>query len=571
MTEPLGGAPDNQTAAVEFFRAVPALYQPDPVPMGSVGTDGRPIIPRDSIDGDSAWWIERLLRSMRARETRLTQLRAYYRGEQQVWRLTSEAFRMTFGRAFHDLKANLAKLVVQAPEQRLLVQGFRVPLDPATNAMEAAMEGEAPEEEAGEADEEAWRIWQANGMDSRSRVAHIEALVMGECPVLVQPDPDDPHTPRITVEDPLQVHVELDPVDSRKRRAALKRWTDDDGSTALILYLPDRIEWWRGTHTSGAAAGYRAEGPGRFTLAGTTWTLDPLRSGPPKVAGVVPVVPLVNMPRVDGTGESEFEAVMPLFDMINKTLLDLVTTMEFTAAPQRWAVGVQLDEDTEVVDDSGNTTRVSASPIVQAVNRWNTSDSPDAKFGQFPVADLTPYGSTIDKVVQLIGSITFTPYHFLLNMPSAVPATGEALKSAEVSLVAKAERHQTDFGEGWEEVMRLAFLTAGDAPRATTLSEVIWAPAESRTLAQLADALVKLGSLGVPTEKLWELWGFSPQEIERFRAMRLSSPPVEAPVRVTEPVTPATVDQATGPAGVDASAPAGPKPPATAGMPGMGD
>ena len=62
-------------------------------------------------------------------------------------------------------------------------------------------------------------------------------------------------------------------------------------------------------------------------------------------AGAVPVAVLVNQPRVDGTGQGEHEAIIPLLDAINKTLIDLLTTSEFTAAPQRYASGITLDQE----------------------------------------------------------------------------------------------------------------------------------------------------------------------------------------------------------------------------------
>jgi hypothetical protein len=196
-----------------------------------------------------------------------------------------------------------------------------------------------------------------------------------------------------------------------------------------------------------------------------------------------------------------------------------------------------------------------ASAFKAAVDRLWTSENPDAKYGQFPPADLTPYTKVIDAIVQQIGSISFTPYHLLLNMPSAVPATGEALKTAESGLLAKIKRKQVDFGEGWEEVLRVAFLTVGDTARASAASETIWGRADTVNLSALADALVKLATVGVPTEQLWMDAGYSQQQIKRFRALRAISPPPEQPARITAPVsTPAQLTAETGEGG-DSSEP----------------
>jgi hypothetical protein len=55
-------------------------------------------------------------------------------------------------------------------------------------------------------------------------------------------------------------------------------------------------------------------------------------------------------------------------------------------------------------------------------------------------------------------------------------------------------------------------------PRANLYtSEVIWKDPETHSESVRADALVKLSSIGVPNETLWQMWGFSPPQIERMR------------------------------------------------------
>jgi hypothetical protein len=102
-----------------------------------------------------------------------------------------------------------------------------------------------------------------------------------------------------------------------------------------------------------------------------------------------------------------------------------------------------------------------------------------------------------------------------------VNLAAEAMKAAEAGLVAKVQNRQLHFGESWEAVWRLAFLAAGNEAKArVTDAEVIWRNPEFRTEGQLVDALVKMSTLGVPREALWERWGASPQEIARWKAMQ---------------------------------------------------
>lgn len=464
-------------------------------------------IPAGLPEGSSPWWVARLLMAMDQREPRLRILRAYFRGEQDTWPLHSEAARLAFGRTFARLKSNLAEPIVEAPAQRLRVEGFRV--DPVDGEAQAQL------------DAEAWRIWLSNSMDSRSAVAHTEAIAMSECPVIVSPNPDDPATPRITVEDPLQVVVERDPRNPSRIVAALKRWTEPDLSQVVILYLPDRVEWWRSVPGARSVNGYRSVDERTFDLRGRRWELDASLSGEPPVPGVVPVVVLLNKPRVDGTGQAEHESVIPMLDLLNKTLLDLATTSEFAAFPLRYMLGVTVDEELDRADQAGDTDAVGApevpaAPMKLAINRWLTSDDPDAKVGQLQSAPLEPYTKAIATIVEHIGTVTSTPYHLLLNAPTSVPATGEALKTAERALEAKTEGKQMDFGTGWGEVMRLAFLTAGSALGAARRPTTRWRAPAVASEAQHMDALSKLAALGVDLETLLELVPFTPEQIQRI-------------------------------------------------------
>jgi len=447
--------------------------------------------------GSSAWWLDRLHARMWQRNLWLDTLRAYYRGTQDTWRLASDTHRSAFGRLFEGLKANLAKPVVDAVEQRLEVQGF---------TMEGDREGERL----------AWSWWRDSGMRARSSVAHIEALSVGECPLIVWRDPGA-RMPRITVEDPLSVIVERDIVDPRRLRAGMKAWRDPDtGELWSVLYLPDRVEWWR-----------HADGGWRLMVSGG----NPI--------GVVPIVTLLNIPRLTAVrhslGEAEHECVLPLIDLYNKTLLDLATTSEFAAFPQRWAVGVALedeslpsDADADGVDDDrvqtdteGDPIQTEAAGLRAGVNRlWKFEDS-ETKLGQFAVSDLTPYINALQTIRSDISSATHTPHRKLIPPPTSVPPSGESVRMGDEGLTAKVGDRHVWYGEGYEEALRLGFLWMGDPARAAREDlETNWVDPEVRTEAEHMDALTKLSSLGVPQEALWEMIPATPTQIEKWRTMR---------------------------------------------------
>ncbi len=410
-----------------------------------------------------------------ADDARLRKYLDYYEGRHRLG-FASEKFRQAFGRRFGTLADNWCPIVVDATEERLTVQGFRFDSD--------------------EADADAWAIWQANNLDADSQLAHTDALVQGRSAAIVWAAADG--SPRITIESARQVTIAHAAGNRRQRTAALKRWLDDDGYLRANLYLPDRIAKYRSTKKPAVGDDSLAPGPVDWQSYG-----DEIRNP----LGVVPVVPLVNRPRLLADGESEIAQVIGLQDVANKLLCDLLVAAEFGAFKQRWATGMDVPVDPE--------TGQPVEPFDAALTRLWVAESEQTKFGEFAATDLANYTKAIDLIVSHIASQTRTPPHYL--NPSADRLSGESIKAAETGLVAKVKRKQRHFGESWEEVMRLAFAVMGDARANVTNAETIWADPESRTESEHVDAVAKRQAIGVPWQQLMEDLGYSPQQVARMR------------------------------------------------------
>jgi len=82
------------------------------------------------------------------------------------------------------------------------------------------------------------------------------------------------------------------------------------------------------------------------------------------------------------------------------------------------------------------------------------------------------------------------------------------------------ERKQRPFGEGLEEAIRLARRFAGE-PDSPVDSEVVWADAQTDSMAVVTDAVMKQFAAGlIPLEAAQELLGFSQTQISRFASMQ---------------------------------------------------
>ncbi len=434
--------------------------------------------------------LNTLCRRLDADTTIFGQRAAYYDGRQPL-ALASERFHTAFGARLRALADNFCALAVDSIEERLSVDGFRFT------------------DQHG--DQDAWSIWQRNGLDNDSSLAHRDALLFGRGYALVWVDADG--QPTVSIESPRFVYVHHAAGNRRVRASAVKRWLDEDGYQHATLFLPDSVSMWRSATKVSAETLYATYQPDpasvTMTMPGAGWELVDTVANP---LGVVPVVPFTNRPRSDTTeGRSEISDLLGIQDAINKLVADLIIASEYSSFRQRWVTGIEIPTDPE--------TGQVVEPFNAAINRMFVSEDPQTRFGSFEASDLGNYVKAIEMLVQHLAARAAIPSHYLSALSSQQFPSGDALRSAEASLVAKVRTRQRWFGEAWEEVIRLCFAVLGD-PRANVMgAETVWADAENRTEAQHIDALTKLSTLGVPNEQLWEDAGYSPQQIARFRSM----------------------------------------------------
>lgn len=433
---------------------------------------------------------------------------SYYDGEAGIIALLDTQERETFRTFLNEAGANWCALVANAVAERLEVVGFRF--------------GDEADNDA------AWQIWQANCLDADAELVQTDALVQGSSYVLVQPDEANPTGVSITPESALQATVLYEPGNRRRRLAGYKRYPLDPtwdliagplnyggpGGMAEVLVLPEVIATWM---------------PG-----------DSAPQVAPNPLGAVGLVELVPHPRTIGWPYSELEDAAPIQDRISTTLFNKMVGMDYGAFRQVWAAGVKIARNV-IKTESGEATQV-VRPFDVGANRLLAAEDPAARFGSFPGENLQGYIASIEQDAQTLAAITQTPPHYLLaNM---VNLAADAIKAAEAGLVSKCRRRARHLGEGWEEVLRLAFQLTGSTAATALDAEVVWADMETRSEGQRVDALVKMATLGVPREVLWQKWGASPQDIEQWKQLAAAQPAqveptVPTPVPAAGPPAPA--------------------------------
>jgi hypothetical protein len=473
------------------------------------------VLDHASEPGHPDWWLLRLGKKLDKDRERFDRLDSYWRGDAPL-PFGNQKMREAYRRFQEQAKTNFMKLVAESVIERLKVTGFRT--------------GTAGNETL---DKDAWGWWQSNHLDSDSGLVHRAAIIMSRAYVIVGEDPDRPGRPKVTGEDPRQVIHEAAPDDRRNIVAAIKTWFDDTQNRQIaVVYMPDTVYYYRSVKQTQQPQPNMFAGSSKWEVDDTDFE-DGSAHNP---LGIVPVVPFLNCPDLNGNTLGEFESETPIQDRINTEVLDRLVISAMQAYRQRWATGVDLS------DENGNP---SGGFDPGADLLWNVSDE-RAKFGEFSPADIAGVLKAVDTDVQHLAAITRTPPHYLLG--AMINASGDALAAAETGLTSKVIERATEFGESWELVYQLAGKVMGK--EIPDDCEVVWQNPQFRTLTELAAANVQLQTAGVPWRTRMELLDFTPAQIDRMQAERASDALLAA---VTAPPAPGPVQGPPGGAAAEAS------------------
>jgi hypothetical protein len=413
---------------------------------------------------DDLTWALRSLRD----EHRLAGYRmaeAYYNGRHDL-RFATDKWRSTFGYLFRTVCDNLCPAVVDSVSDRLRVTG--VSSDDQSIA------------------DEAMAIWQRNRMDIRGPETHHESLLNGDGYALVWPDKSGEAVIWSLPAEEVSVAYDRNQPGVITRAARLWQDVDGDWRWHLDLYYAERVERWISRQAPRAIGAMPSsysvrnfepwlEGCADWgNIDGWTGGLETNDLGgsfntEASIANPLGRVPLVHFPnrRYHTYGISELANVVPLQDALNKAVCDMLVAMEFSAFPQRWATGIEVDEEP---DAEGKT---KTPPFEPGQDRIFAVAAADAKFGDFRETNLQGYVEVQENLRSEIARVSGTPLHYLFITRGDFPS-GEAMKSAEARFTRKVENRQTAFGNQWENVLAMAVQIEGGGAIDPAVLSVEW-------------------------------------------------------------------------------------------------
>lgn len=376
--------------------------------------------------------IEQAIECLRANQTRYDKTERYHRGEHNLM-FATEKFQNTFGALFREFAMNLCPAICDAVKDKLKITEFRV--DSGTASLRSNAE----------------RIWQRNRMATRAGEVHKEVLKNGDAYAIVWPDAEGNSI--IYPNKAGNVTVAYDEDSPGQILWAAKYWRTHDKRTRLNIFYPDRIERYTAIRESQRTLLDAKE----FVSFVENSVHRDTENEPTQIStianpyGVVPVFHFANNADLGMPGQSELVSAIPVQDGLNKSVLDMLVAMEFSAYRQRWAAGIEIEYDNE---------GKAVAPFTAGIDHLWIAQNPNARFGDFESANLDHFLRVKDSFRIDMASVTGTPLHYLMPHTSR-SYSGESLKKAETRFIAKVRDRQESFGQTWADLMAFALKIEG--------------------------------------------------------------------------------------------------------------
>ena len=268
----------------------------------------------------------------------------------------------------------------------------------------------------------------------------------------------------------------------------------EEPETRVTLYYPERVEKY--VARGGVWGQYQVEMDAVWPLPWVDQSGQPLG---------IPFVHFRNRPMGEDFGTSEILNVVPMQDLINKTLIDLTMILDTLAFPQRYTLNI----------DHGSS-RLDIMP--GSVAEFH-SEYEGGSVGQWTAASVDGPLRSLESLVQHVAGTTRTPQH-LFQIMGGTPS-GEALNTAESGLVNKAKAAMVSFGNAWEDCLIYALKVQGAfgtsiQDTSDAILQTTWDDPETRNEQAHMEALKSKAELGVSKHQIWRELGYTQEQIEQM-------------------------------------------------------
>lgn len=407
---------------------------------------------------------------------------AYYEGTVKE-KFTSRAVQALLTGSDTDFYVNLAGRVVDAVQDRMEIAAVTAePIeeeddeeDEDNNETAAAPQVSAPgasgfapvgveqpeEEEMSEEekalDEAVSKIWRDNEMDIEAPEVHQKMLTYGDAYLFVGLcDDEDEAEDKVDLffNSPLSVRIMYEDENPRKKRLGIKKWevgSKKNKRIRLNLYYKDGTYKFisKGSSDRAGAADFQI-----YTDDSTDeFGFVPNESGE---------IPFFHFRTSRPYGKPEHLKAYGCQDALTKIITNMMSTSDFAAFPQRWALqetGTTTDDDLdwdEGDSDTADTKNPSdlQSQLISGPGRiWPLRNM--KAVGQFQAADVNQFLQPLDKFTGLMAAVTATPVsYFLVTLgATATAASGESQRKGESPFISKVNARQMSAEATWQDAI----------------------------------------------------------------------------------------------------------------------
>ncbi len=419
--------------------------------------------------------------------------RKYFDGEQPLT-YSTEQFNTVFGKAFEGFSDNWCKVVINAVNDRLNVLGYN-------------FEEDDDFKRAGEI----WSAMKDNDIDEQQIDLHEGVLVEGQAYMLVWPG-DEEGTVKLDWQPGQLVRVFYDPDNRREPLWAVKRWATDFGEIFVTFYTNEAVWKFKESASEPSLEDRNESSPSALTeipgipgaFAGLTERVVPDEPHPIEHDfGRVPIVEFNNT-----SYRSEIKDTVPQQDAINKTLLDMMISGEYTADPQKYIETMANEPEGGWKSGPGE--------------GWHLTPSFDAdmkqvpgQFGTFESGDPTNFVKPVEMWLQHVALSSSTPvrYFFASDRGGRGDSpSGESLLVDDKPLNDKVAKKHIFLGNRWMEVANLVDIALGG--NGELKGEPVWQdPRHDFKMALIAEAAAMV-TMGIPISFVADRIGLTPEEVK---------------------------------------------------------
>lgn len=209
---------------------------------------------------------------------------------------------------------------------------------------------------------------------------------------------------------------------------------DEDSSETIMrinVYQPGMITAWQGAVGSSDVTPVVATSDGALNNV-IPWPLD-----------IVPVIHFGNL--LDNHtryGESELRVVIPIQNVMNRTLHSMVMASEFAAFKLAWSIGMKFDKSGITPGSVLNfTLKDGEGKDITSMTAEQIDFLKAVRVGEFGATDLSQYTIQLQELTKHASQASQTPIYGVTTQGNI---SGEALKQLEIGLIGKIQRFQRE-------------------------------------------------------------------------------------------------------------------------------